>query len=128
MLWIELAVPRQRCTQCNYTFIFDYGLGLIHSSTASFRREIVQRCKGRALSDVACEYNLPYTTVERWFYWYAPEQFHDEIATRICVDEFAIRKGHTYATSVLNADTGHVLTVVPNRNQEAIETGKKTIS
>ncbi|MGR5914107.1 hypothetical protein ACT7DA_14710 [Bacillus pacificus] len=37
-------------------------------------------------------------------------------------------KEHTYATSVLNADTGHVLTVVPNRNQEAIETGKKTIS
>lgn len=110
-------MPRQRCTQCNYTFVFDYGLGLIRSSTASFRREIVQRCKGRTLSDVAREYNLPYTTVERWFYWYAPEQFHDEIATRICVDEFAIRKGHTYATSVLNADTGRVLTVVPNRNK-----------
>lgn len=47
-------MPRQRCTQCNYyTFTFDYELGLIRSSTASFRREIVQRCKGRALSDVA---------------------------------------------------------------------------
>jgi transposase len=121
-LWIELEVPRQRCTQCDYTFTFDYGLGLVRSSTASYRREIVRRCKGRTLADVAREYDLPYTTVERWFYWYAPEQLQDEIATRVCVDEFAIRKGHTYATSVLNADTGHVLAVVPHRDQDAIET------
>jgi transposase len=120
-LWIELEVPRQRCTQCDYTFTFDYGLGLVRSSTASYRREIVRRCKGRTLADVAREYALPYTTVERWFYLYAPEQLQDETATRVCVDEFAIRKGHTYATSVLNADTGHVLAVVPHRDQNAIE-------
>ncbi len=43
---------------------YDYGLGLIRSSTTSFRREIVRRCHGRALSDVAWEYDITYTTLE----------------------------------------------------------------
>ncbi|WP_353964057.1 transposase [Niallia hominis] len=44
----------------------------------------------------------------------------EESATHICVDEFALRKGHNYATSVLNADTGRILAIVPHRDQEAI--------
>lgn len=36
------------------------------------------------------------------------------------MDEFALRKGHNYATSVLNADTGRILAIVPHRDQEAI--------
>ncbi|EPZ37621.1 transposase, partial [Anoxybacillus ayderensis] len=70
------------------------------------------------------QYHLPYTTVERWFYRYVPEQLPDQTATRVCVDEFALRKGHHYATSVLNTDTGHVLAVVPHRDrdQDAMET------
>ncbi|WP_156889883.1 hypothetical protein [Planococcus lenghuensis] len=69
-LWIEIAVPRQRCLDCAYTFTYDYGLGLVRYSTTVYRREIVRHCHGRTLSDVACEYQLSYTTVERWFYRY----------------------------------------------------------
>lgn len=69
------------------------------------------RCHWRTLSDVAREYGVPYTTLERWFYFYAPEQLVEEEAQHICVDEFAIRKGHSYATSVLNAETGRILAI-----------------
>ncbi len=31
-----------------------------------------------------------------------------------------MRKGHNYATSVLNADTGRILAIVPHQNQDAI--------
>ncbi len=55
-----------------------------------------------------------------WFYLYAADQLVEESAKQICVDEFALRKGHNYATSVLNADTGRILAIVPHRNQEAI--------
>ncbi len=41
-----------------------------------------------------------------------------EIATTICVDEFALRKGHHYANSDLNADS--ILAIVPHRNQDPI--------
>ncbi|WP_353957864.1 transposase [Lysinibacillus sp. G4S2] len=50
VLWIELFVPRQRCKNCGFTFTFDYGLGLVHSSTESFRREITKRCHGRSIA------------------------------------------------------------------------------
>lgn len=128
VLWIELFVPRQRCKDCGFTFTFDYGLGLVHSSTESFRREITKRCHGRSIAEVAREYGLPYTTVERWFYTYAPDQLVEEEAQHICVDEFALRKGHNYATSVLNAATGRILAIVPHRNQEAIEAVLKKIT
>ena len=128
VLWIELFVPRQRCKDCGFTFTFDYGLGLVHSSTESFRREITKRCHGRSIAEVAREYALPYTTVERWFYTYAPDQLVEEEAQHICVDEFALRKGHNYATSVLNAATGRILAIVPHRNQEAIEAVLKKIT
>jgi len=62
VLWIELFLPRQRCKACGFTFIFDFGLGLVRSSTESFRREISKRCHGRSIADVAREYELPYTT------------------------------------------------------------------
>ncbi|WP_157796299.1 hypothetical protein [Bacillus xiapuensis] len=58
-------MPRQRCTCCGFAFTDDYELGLIRSSTDSFRREIVRWCYGRALPDVAREYDISYTTLER---------------------------------------------------------------
>ncbi|MEK4177895.1 ISL3 family transposase [Aeribacillus sp. FSL K6-2848] len=128
VLWVELFVPRQRCKECGFTFTFDYGLGLVHSSTEAFRREIVKRCHGRSIAEVAREYGLLYTTVERWFYKYAPEQLVEEEAQHICVDEFALRKGHNYATSVLNAVTGRILAIVPHRDQQAIETVLKKVT
>jgi transposase len=88
---------------------------------------IVEACHGRTISEVAREYQLAYTTVERWFYELAPTQLVEESPTRICVDEFAIRKGHSYATGVLNADTGRVLAVTNGRNQEAIQQALKTV-
>ena len=128
VLWIELFIPRQRCKNCGFTFVFDYGLGLFHSSTESFRREITKRCHGRSIADVAREYALPYTTVERWFYMYAPEDIVEENAKHICVDEFALRKGHNYATSALNAETGRILAIVPHRDQDAIESLLKKVT
>ncbi|WP_100332548.1 transposase [Bacillus xiapuensis] len=53
-----------------------------------------------------------------------------EKAQHLCVDEFALRKGRSYATSVLDADTGCILAIVPQRDQTAMasafvkETGK----
>lgn len=127
LIWIELQVPRHRCIECDLTFTHDFGLDLIQSSSALFRKELVQRCHGRSLADVSREYNLPYTTVERWFYTYAPEQIQEEKASRICVDDFALQKGQTYAISVLNTDTDHVLAAGPGRNAEAIQAVLKKV-
>ena len=67
------------------------------------------------------EYALPYTTVERWYYTYAPDTLVEERAKHICVHEFALGKGHNYATSVLNAEIGRMLAIDPHRDQDAID-------
>ncbi|MER1987414.1 MAG: helix-turn-helix domain-containing protein [Solibacillus sp.] len=84
-------MPCQRCKSCGFIFTFDYGLGLVRSSTEAFRHEITKRCHSRSIGDVAREYKLPYTTVERWFYKYAPDQLVEETAQHMCVDEFALQ-------------------------------------
>ena len=58
----------------------------------------------------------------------AANELTEEIATTICVDEFALRKGHHYATSVLNADTGRILAIVPHRDQGAITTALQKVT
>lgn len=44
LIWIELQVPRHRCIECDLTFTHDFGLDLIQSPSALFRKELVQRC------------------------------------------------------------------------------------
>ncbi|MEW4288393.1 transposase [Rossellomorea marisflavi] len=44
-----------------------------------------------------------------------------QTAKHICIDEFALRKGHDYAMAALDADTGQVLHLEPGRDQTAVE-------
>lgn len=92
---------------------------LIHVRSLVFRKSIIERCHGRTISDVAREYELPYTTFERWFYQCASAEV-EKHTKHILVDEFATRKGHHYATIVLDAKTGRLLSVVPGRDASAI--------
>ena len=82
-------------------------------------------CHSSTTSDSLSE--LPYKAVERWPYTYSFDQLIKEKAQHICVDEFALRKGYNYATSVLNAESGHILAIVPHRDQDAIETVLKKV-
>ncbi|WP_425323617.1 helix-turn-helix domain-containing protein [Geobacillus subterraneus] len=45
--------------------------------------QIVEACHARTISEVAREYQLAYTTVERWFYELALTQLIEESPTRI---------------------------------------------
>lgn len=40
--------------------------------------------------------------------------------TRILIDDFALRKGHTYGTAVTNADTNRVIDMIPSRDVEEV--------
>ncbi|WP_371743344.1 transposase [Exiguobacterium sp. s161] len=68
---------------------------LIHVRFLVFRKSIIERCHGRTISDVAREYELPYTTVERWFYQCASAEV-EKHTKHILVDGFATRKGQTH--------------------------------
>lgn len=123
VIWLEVESVRQRCVSCDLTFTYDFELGLQRGSTAYFREQIVKRCHGRPLTQVADEYGIPYTTLERWFYDHTSGEMDHQTQTakHICIDEFALRKGHDYAMAALDADTGQVLHLEPGRDQTAVE-------
>ncbi len=50
------------------------------------------------------------------------------LATRLCVDETAYRKGHKYATIISNYDNGKVLWVEKDRTKDSLIKGYKAIS
>ncbi|MGG2054663.1 hypothetical protein ABFY48_09700 [Lysinibacillus pakistanensis] len=75
-----MAIPRHRCVACNLTFTYDFGLGIVQASSDMFRKELVRLCHGRSISDVAPEYELPYTTVEHCYYFLATNELTEEIA------------------------------------------------
>ena len=51
-----------------------------------------------------------------------------ERATHVLVDEFATRKGHHYATIVLDAKSGQLLSIVPGRDVAAITAALQGVS
>lgn len=123
VLWLDIHICRQRCHSCDLTFTYDYELGLQRATTFYFRANIVKRCHERPLTQVAAEYDVPYSTLERWYYDTRNAQIEalPDTAEHICIDEFALRKGHNYAMAALDAETGHVLHLEPGRDQTAVE-------
>lgn len=128
---IEIEVPHERryCRSCGATHtvtlpgIPDRGI-----ATDAFRSFIVQECQGRAIAEVARRFGLAYTTVERWFYAEAPSQLPLTKPIHIGVDDFAMRKGHSYGVSILDLDTGHVLDVADGRKESSIRSLLKKVA
>ena len=80
----DLLIPRHRCVACNLTFTYDFGLGMVQASSAMFRKELVRRCHYRSIADVAREYELPYTTVDLWYYLLAANELKEDCHYHLC--------------------------------------------
>lgn len=121
LFWIELPIERRRCQACFLTFTVSYpGLPSHRIATESFQHWVAQLCIGKTIQEVARLLQLAYTTVERWFYQYAPALLPTSNPTVVCVDEFAFRKGHDYGVAVMDTQTRNVLSIASGKNEEAI--------
>lgn len=69
IFWIELLVERRRCVTCGVTFSTTYyGISPRSIATDSFQQWVAQCCVGTTIQVIARMLQLPYKTVERWFY------------------------------------------------------------
>ncbi|WP_263364188.1 helix-turn-helix domain-containing protein [Geobacillus zalihae] len=84
-------------------------------ATESFQHWVAQLCIGKTIQEVARLLQLAYTTVERWFYQYAPALLPTSNPTVVCVDEFAFRKGHDYGAAVMDTQTRNVLSIASGK-------------
>ena len=81
------------------------------------------RC-GRSVSEVSLSFDLNWKAVKTLDKEQLKFLFDDPDVSglrRMAIDEFAIHKGHKYATAFMDLDTGKVFYVVKGKTQKAIE-------
>src|SRR5690606_6418661 len=117
---------RPRCNSCSLTWTVRWsGIPERGQVTEHFKRMVSKKCIGQSFEGVARELQLPASTVAHWFYEYADEalaQPEDYEAPKVvCLDEFALKKGHHYSVAILDAESGHVWHASPGKSREKVQ-------
>lgn len=125
-LYIEIPVYRYRCPLCRKTWTPSWeGIPQRGKVTEHFKQTVTEYCHGKSIHDAAVTLRVPYSNVERWFYELAPKGLpiaNQELTPKtLCIDEFAVRKGHNYALAFMDPSTGHVWHTGEGKSRKAIQ-------
>jgi transposase len=95
-------------------------------STRRFEQSIFEQCRATSIQAVHRRERLGYKAVEGIYYRLAVQQETASAGTvvrRLGIDEIALKKGHDqYVLVVSDLERGRVLTVLPTRTKEMLET------
>ena len=134
-IWVEckqelcVVMHRYRCTKCRACFTeevpFKYPGTRITRRAAGWVRELLRgRLSIKAVQEIT---GIHWDTIHRIHKEMMDEALESRAEelrkakyrpTRLAVDEFAIHKGHTYATCVMDLDTGEVIWAGKGRSKE----------
>ena len=134
-IWVEckqelcVVMHRYRCTKCRACFTeevpFKYPGTRITRRVAGWIRELLRgRLPIKAVQEIT---GIHWDTIHRIHKEMMDEALESRAEelrkakyrpTRLAVDEFAIHKGHTYATCVMDLDTGEVIWAGKGRSKE----------
>jgi len=130
-LYVEIPVYHQQCSQCTHIWSVQWrGIPQRGKATTLFKNTLIKLCQNNTLLSAARTLKVPYTTVERWYYKWAEEEvnklYSDQVDPIIlCLDDFAIHKGHRYAVSLVDYTTGELRKLGKGRNRSAIQQALK---
>jgi transposase len=125
VVWLTFQKFRVRCPTCQAIRTEELPwIDFQQRATKRFQDEVALACRAlRSVEDVARAYHLGWDRVKTW----------DKAALKrlvdppnftgvkiLAVDELAIRKGHTYATRVIDVETKRTLFVTRDRDQRAL--------
>jgi transposase len=136
---VVLKVPKiiMSCKDCNASFSWQYSFITGKSRyTNEFEEFIATKVPGATVIHCARTLNIPYSTVERIYknyIDYVVPQLQEQIILEsfntkklvIGMDDFAIRKGHTYNTGIHDLRNGTLLEIIPGRKLEELRSHKK---
>ena len=122
---VELIVPRLRvaCAQCGAKLERLPWLEGYARFTTRLATSVARLCKVMSLGHVAKFYGLAWTTVKRIDFGHLKQALGPvalDGVTVIGMDEFAIQKGHRYATVVVEVPRKRVLWVGRGRGREEV--------
>ena len=129
-----LLIPMKRlfCKQCEVSFTYQYAfLAGKTRYTNDYKRELSKPLVGTTVKQLTDTFKVPYSTGERFIKQHLahliPSIQRKVIAaaqgsTRLIlgIDDFAIRKGHTYNTGFHDLRNGSLLTLVMGRTYQTL--------
>lgn len=139
---VILKVPKIRmsCKNCDASFSWQYPFvtGKSHY-TNEFKEFIAVKVPGATVIHCSKALRIPYSTVERIYKNYidyvVPELQEKVILESsntnklvLGMDDFAIRKGHTYNTGIHDLRNGTLLEIIPGRRLEELRSHKNVNS
>ena len=122
-LSIELVVRRVRCGRCGPRTEKISWLPAQSRQTWRLIRHVEELCKDQPIKHVSKRLGLPWHTVKRIdkarLLRELPAIDYRKLR-RLVMDEFALHKGHRYASVIADADTRQVLWIGAGRSRESI--------
>lgn len=131
-VFLFLPAIRLMCKQCDVSFVWKYGcVAPGKRYTKKFEASLPGHVVGATVSHAAKQTQTPSTTVERVFkQWMEMEsarvqavcQEQAKTSSRLVlgIDDFAIRKGHTYNTGLHDLRGGAFLDIIPGRRLDEL--------
>jgi transposase len=128
---VEVPVYHQQCCRCLYIWSVQWdGIPQHGKGTTLYKEALMTLCDESSIQSVSTSFDVPYSTLERWYYEWAEQQNdrfhrHRQDPTVICLDDFALQKGHRYAISLVDHDSGEVCHMEKGRSRSSIQRALK---
>jgi transposase len=124
--YLNVKVPRTNCITHGIKVITQIPWSRPGSHFSfSFESKIMQLVAHMAMSAIANYFGESDSTFWRVFNYYVNKSIKSDIklklVRRVCVDETAIKRGHSYTTIFTDFDTGQVIYVTEGRKKEVFE-------
>lgn len=121
---LNMKVQRYKCKECDYDqqekIRFTTGN---RGYTHRFAKFVVDLLRGATLQQVATWLHISWDTVKEIHSTYLKQHYSPpslDGVDSIGIDEFAVRKGHTYKTIVVDLKTGRIIYVGDGKGEEAL--------
>ncbi|WHI59802.1 ISL3 family transposase [Mammaliicoccus lentus] len=137
-----LLVPavNMKCKQCDGHFVWQYEFVKPKKRyTQAFQNQLIEQGQGTTVQAMSGFQNVPYTTAERYFK--NGLQTEREYTQATCIrdainrdqlvlgiDDFAVRKGHTYNTGIHDLKGGNMLDIISGRTTEDLRNFQESSS
>ena len=122
-VWLHLELRRVSCGQCGSAMQHVSWLGRHARLTQRLAQAVARWCAKLATKHVAAMFGLHWSTVreiDRRRLQAFVHSLPEPSPRRLVMDEFALHKGHRYASVVLDADTRRVLWIGQGRSRAAV--------
>lgn len=122
---IRMKVQRYKCRSCGYDGQEKIPFASAGKSyTHRFAKYVVDLLKSMTIKDVALRLGVSWDTIKDIHQSYLKRKYTPvklKGVRRIGIDEFAIKKGHSYQTIVVDLDTGRIIHVGQGKGIDALE-------